>query len=459
MSWFQTDLKAPPQASSGLIQLASQSPLRAVSDTMGELMDIVDTRAKEKYTTGALESLKEAKSMQDIQSLGIDVSRLSDAGKQQYASSLDLINKIGQEEQRDLNTQLALADANLKGEKFALDVEEAELNRKVKLAQIAKANRIEAPETVQEMRMLGYDLTPDGYSQYINAKAKNSTRKPTAYEERDRYFYEAQQIKNIPEEKRTTEQQERLELLDNTLLGSVAGKSEVKEKLDESQLLAGVKEAEDLSPYLEKPTGAKQTTLGRMKRVENSYFKNTETQQSKSTQGSIDTMKANQLVVDSIGKVFDDISKNPSKYDRVKKGVVDDFVQGTRKMFGSVANDNQLKAMEQNIDFNTRAGRILTSFIKATSGLTVSDKERAFLQDILLGGNLSDEKAVMSAMKSFRQSVASESDLIAGQIYTDAPYSATKYRQYKYSTPQYSASTGVTRQPKGKLDINKYKNP
>lgn len=133
MSWFNTQApKANLSGSQALLQTAFQpkkSILTSLSESMGELNQVIDTRAKETYSKGALESLKGAKSMQDIQSLGIDTSKLSDNAKQQYASSLDMIGRVAQEEQRNLSNQLAFADANMKGERFAMDVENVEYQK------------------------------------------------------------------------------------------------------------------------------------------------------------------------------------------------------------------------------------------------------------------------------------------------------------------------------------------
>ena len=46
-------------------------------------------------------------------------------------------------------------------------------------------------------------------------------------------------------------------------------------------------------------------------------------------------------------------------------------------------------------------------------------------------GWIDDEKTILARMNSFQKSMIDENNIVAGSLFDNAPYSATKYRQYK----------------------------
>lgn len=109
--WFNT---AVPTGMAHIIE--KSSPLQALSRGMSELNDIVDNRAKENYTTNALESLKGAKSMQDVFNLGLDMSKMTKTGQIQYNQNVNMIDKINQEQRAN-----TLFDWKKEDRQFTLD--------------------------------------------------------------------------------------------------------------------------------------------------------------------------------------------------------------------------------------------------------------------------------------------------------------------------------------------------
>jgi len=145
MSWYKTDVQ-PYSAQD--IAIASQSPLQALSKGMNELNAILDNRAKEKYTTGALDKLKTAKTMVDVQNLGLDTSKMTKAGQMQYLQGLDMMNKIAQEKRAEDRW-------NLEKEKYANTLaEQAKIDASIgwgyKLSQLPEEERYKAFEKLQD---------------------------------------------------------------------------------------------------------------------------------------------------------------------------------------------------------------------------------------------------------------------------------------------------------------------
>jgi len=218
MGMFNTEVKpVNVRGLENLVAQASQSPLTSLSKGMKDLDNILTKRDKEQYTSYAIDKLKNAKSVSDVQGLGLDLGRLSDAGKMQYSNSLDMINRISNEqralsqEQRAKDTfdmqktkfgqeQDALLQKQITNEVLAnvdsmtpeqieqakqysgldaltfdkamQDKEKFELDKLSTMATISKSNREDLPSTIKEMELLGYPLTQEGYREYVNAKDK-----------------------------------------------------------------------------------------------------------------------------------------------------------------------------------------------------------------------------------------------------------------------------------------------
>ena len=222
MGMFNTEVKpVNVRGLENLVAQASQSPLTSLSKGMKDLDNILTKRDKEQYTSYAIDKLKNAKSVSDVQGLGLDLGRLSDAGKMQYSNSLDMINRISNEqralsqEQRAKDTfdmqktkfgqeQDALLQKQITNEVLAnvdsmtpeqieqakqysgldaltfdkamQDKEKFELDKLSTMATISKSNREDLPSTIKEMELLGYPLTQEGYREYVNAKDKAGSK-------------------------------------------------------------------------------------------------------------------------------------------------------------------------------------------------------------------------------------------------------------------------------------------
>ncbi len=167
-------------------------------------------------------------------------------------------------------------------------------------------------------------------------------------------------------------------------------------------------------------------------KAENTMMQQLDNTQKKHVQTTLDTMQTNYNTASNIDRV---LKTGGSK---VEKGVIDNALTWTNKILGT----ESAQAFE-NVDFNTRSGMLLVSFVKSISGTAVSDQERARLVDIMLGGNLSDENYVRQALGSFSSELKAQNKQLGSNVEEYAPHSTSKY----------------TKESKEPLDLNKYKAP
>lgn len=476
MAMFNT--QAPTYNSGGasqLIKQASESPLKGMSKVMGELSGYLDDRVKDRYTTEAIESMSGAKSLSDIQSLGIDMNKLSDSGKQQYSSSLDMLNRLGQEEARKQSMELQQnqeerasttfgnqQDEILKNQitnevlanwdsmtpeqrqqakqysgldslvldKTLADKKTTSLQQQKLKADIAKANRITpksiteteqlnrdwnnmSPERKTELRNLGV-YSASAYGKFIDNQFKTQTASKRDALKQMTDAFNLANPNATPQQTQDFNKQALHKLTYGT--GDTANEKNLAERDENYKAVQGWK-----GKYLDNVSKVSGGEIGNMKSIENSNMNKMDGTQKQVVKDTIKAMKGNYLVVSNI----DDALNRPSAKN-VKKGVVDSTKTWVEKKVGK----ETAQAMTD-VDFNTRAGRILLSYLKSTSGTAVSDMERKFIQDVMLGGDLTDERYVIQALSTFRDSVASENDISAGMIFDDAPHSAVTLRQYK----------------------------
>ena len=227
---------------------------------------------------------------------------------------------------------------------------------------------------------------------------------------------------------------------------SVAGVSEVKEQRDLKALQQNFTDsAKYKNQYLNNPSSATSSDMGVMKNIENSNYQNLKPKQQTQLDASTTDMKNRHRTVNAVNSLVNDLESGKLK--GAKRGPIDNIINSAKKIIGSdKLTAEQEESMNKAINRDTRTGMILANFLRATSGLTVTEEERTFLTDIMTGGNWSDEETLMTAIKGFRDQNIEENDVIAGTLFDDAGYSATKYRQYDtYDTAK--AKDNVTNVP------------
>lgn len=484
MSWYNNIKQVQaPTASPQLIQMASQSPLTALSKGMSELMNVVDERAKDKYTTSALESLKGVNNtnayLKGVNAL--DTTRMNDKG----LLALDRLGKnITMNEQskaREFTQGMQEDNYNLNVDKFEnsikqqgitnqLNEDKFGLEEKLKNAQIAKANRVDQPSTIREMKALGFPLTEEGYVSFVNAKTKATKssfgevftqydkngkpiRQVTAKSQADLDKYSndssytrgkdiqadgkvgkrdlLEQMTVAFQKSNPNATPEEVASFNKEALNRIKyGSSDTSSEKNLKELTENFVQVQTYKKnYLNKPLDISNADMGNMKALENDNFDKLQDKQKVLLKDNIKSMSDNFIVVTNIDKA---LSKPSVKV--VDKDIIADTKTWVEKKIGKETAQSM-----DNVDFNTRTGRILLSYLKSTSGTAVSDMERQFIQDVMLGGDLTDEKYVLKALKTFRDSIVDENDTKAGIIFDDAPYSANKFRRYNTNSSNASS--------------------
>jgi hypothetical protein len=189
---------------------------------------------------------------------------------------------------------------------------------------------------------------------------------------------------------------------------------------------------------------------------ENKIFANMPPEQVALYKPQITELKANKGVITGIDRV---LSTADSTIKPVSKNLISDAETWIKLKFGA----NSAEAFN-NVNFNTKAGMLLTNYIKSLSGLTVSDKERAGLTDIILGGQHNDLKYMKRAMQSFREELVAHNNSLADSVKEIAPYTASTSTDYSQPPviPHPPSNTGSNNTPHHTkqlppLDLAKYK--
>lgn len=117
--------------------------------------------------------------------------------------------------------------------------------------------------------------------------------------------------------------------------------------------------------------------------------------------------------VENIIKEFEISGKTP-KIDK-------DVVQGTVDWVRTKVGRENAQTLA-NVDFNTKAGMLLASYIKEMSGTAASDAEVSRLLINLLGGNLTDEVYIKQSMKSFAGYLREKNNIMAEPYKDTIPY-------------------------------------
>jgi len=131
---------------------------------------------------------------------------------------------------------------------------------------------------------------------------------------------------------------------------------------------------------------------------------------------NIKTMDVNYQLATNIDKVL----KGPAQ--KINTNAIQAAKDKLHKWFG-IKDETTV----DNAIFKTKGGALLATYILSRSGTAASDNERAFLQDLMMSGNLDDEKYVRNSLKAFEESLAEQNQTAAKAIQEYAPYSAKKY--------------------------------
>lgn len=117
---------------------------------------------------------------------------------------------------------------------------------------------------------------------------------------------------------------------------------------------------------------------------------------------------------------LDSITKDTQKYigkKALKTGLYDNIDQKVRALVG-LTNETYIN----NIDIGTRLGVAQATLLKAMSGLTVNSNEAKLYEGWFKGGNFSDEKAVLAAVKSINNAMKRNIANVGYTYREDLPY-------------------------------------
>jgi len=156
--------------------------------------------------------------------------------------------------------------------------------------------------------------------------------------------------------------------------------------------------------------------------TENEIFAKLDEKKKKSVQEDIDKMKGNFHLANNLDRI---LTTTATKID---KDVIADSKTFVEKKLGIESAQSI-----SNVDFNTRSGILLANFMKEMSGTAVADAEVARLRDILLGGDLTDETYIKSAIDSFSKELRDQNTELGSTLGDTAPYSVNKYNTRKSS--------------------------
>lgn len=285
-----------------------------------------------------------------------------------------------------------------------------------------------AEGTDQNLKELG--ISPEEVRQ---AKATLGLSVPSASGRRDR-LAQIQEAKRLSEDPALSpEERDFFKQVGTTF---IAGTGATAEEFNEQQLAQDAVSTQGFKDQGFATAGATIPPFvqGEMKSVENRNFNNTKgTPAGRAAQSSIDLMKGNHLMVNNIQDVLN--LDTQGKLDKIDKGIWGNTVQAAQRLMGGGFTSEQTESMNQQINLDTRLGRMIAQYIKSISGAAATDVERTFLQDLMTSGKYADENAMWTAVQSFQGSLKDENENIAGQVFDFAPDSATKFRDYK-ETPQ-----------------------
>lgn len=194
--WFKTEL---PQGSMIPQLIEKGNAFTALSNSMGQMMDVVDNRAKEKYTSSALEKLKGITNPQEMLTAmqGIDYTKLNKEGAgalDRLSKNIQLQDAFKRQGLQDTLTKLQIEKAQQPTEMEILqsDFEQAKQSGNLPanintvsaygewIKNFGKASTNNVPDDLIKMKQLGFPLTPEGYLKYKQSGLKQ-TSAPQGY--------------------------------------------------------------------------------------------------------------------------------------------------------------------------------------------------------------------------------------------------------------------------------------
>jgi len=431
-----------------IIQGASKSPFQIAGETMTTLNDSIDNRAFERDIRG----------VKDLGGLSM-LTPTTDKQRALMASKQGIFNALAQQESRALQNQLAqgqldmlpVTQQKMQSDMLTSQLGQQEAQRVFNIRQGA-TRQLEQGGTYTPDKFslqLGKDgsvveqgVSPTGFNalsipQRISAERQVDPKGQSATFDLMKEKNDLMSLANTSSKRDMLKQMEDAFIQSNpnptvdetkqfystALTKMQAGASTVAQDINEAEASKNYAKAQEYkAKFARDPNSPSQFDMGDMKKTEVNQFDNLSPKEQASLSDTTKSMKANQVFVSGVNKVESDYNND----NLPTSGLYDSAKQKLEEYYGT-GSEQMLK----NVDFKSRSGRLLGAYMKATSGLAVSDSERAFLTDLFTGGFIDDEKTILARMNSFKKSMVDENNVLAGSIFNDAPYSATKYRQYE----------------------------
>ena len=208
-----------------------------------------------------------------------------------------------------------------------------------------------------------------------------------------------------PFDKLTAEQQHEVDATASIVMNQ--GKGAAKENSDINQLTNIVKENIDMY------------TSGKYDKDKAIYNEQAYIKQAKDTKPLIaaqTTLNANAQVISQVDKI---LSGSAVKVD---KDIISNAKTYAEKIFGK----KDAQAFD-NVNYDTQVGMILADYLHAKSGTAVAESERAFIKNLITGGDLADETYQRKALESFKNFMYTQGKSVADTYMDKLPYSAHKF--------------------------------
>jgi hypothetical protein len=182
----------------------------------------------------------------------------------------------------------------------------------------------------------------------------------------------------------------RADFIEKTATRSTAGKGAVKEDMDTDQAEAAITEGINLI------AGTDKNKVNKLKATQRKILRNVSTKDEASLTKTRDELRAEAVTIESLDDI-NTLVKEKIDSKTYKRGLIDNVIHGAKALTGLTDEDKDIIGT---IDVNTRVGFIKAMFVKAISGATVSDTERAEYMKMFYGGNWSDETTAKATLKA-----------------------------------------------------------
>jgi len=112
-------------------------------------------------------------------------------------------------------------------------------------------------------------------------------------------------------------------------------------------------------------------------------------------------------------------------------------------------SEKEKQHMLDRFSFDSDLRVVMAGYIKAMSGAAVSDQERAFYENAILGGNWSSKETALSAMKGFRSGIYNG---YLASLEADSINLPATYLERKYELDQLHPASSTPQKPSNPLD-------